>query len=80
MAFEAGSSGRVLACSGKPILMDHDTKQDPELQAKVDAWKQPFEEYVTNVIGVTEADLSGENCKEVECLSEFCCLHARSNH
>lgn len=60
--------------------MDHDTKQDPELQAKVNAWKKPFEEYIENVIGVTEADLDGgDTCKEVECPSKFCCLFAMRN-
>jgi 2',3'-cyclic-nucleotide 2'-phosphodiesterase (5'-nucleotidase family) len=67
VAFEAGPSGRVLAYAGGPIPMDKTTKQDPSLQAKVDAWRKPFEGYAKEVVGVITDNLDATKCQQGEC-------------
>lgn len=72
VSFEAGASGRILKYSGEPILMDHNTKQDPELQAKVNAWKEPFEKYAKEPVGFSPSILDANACNDEECEFNFC--------
>ena len=67
VAFEAGSGGRVLAYEGGPITMDSSTPQQPEFQAKVDAWRAPFDSYSKEVVGWTEGILDQTMCQKGEC-------------
>jgi 5'-nucleotidase len=69
VAFEAGSGGRVLAYEGGPITMDSSTPQQPEFQAKVDAWRAPFDSYSKEVVGWTEGVLDQTMCQRGECES-----------
>jgi 2',3'-cyclic-nucleotide 2'-phosphodiesterase (5'-nucleotidase family) len=67
VAFEAGPGGHVLAYAGGPIPMDKTIEQDPALQAKIDAWRQPFGDYAKEVVGVTTGDLDATKCQQGEC-------------
>lgn len=67
VSFESGPGGRVLEYSGGPIYMDKTTKQDPELQAQVDAWREPFDEYASEVVGLVTEVLDATRCQNGEC-------------
>lgn len=67
VAFEKGPLGRVLEYTGGPIYMDRSTKQDPVLQAQVDAWRKPFDAYSKTVVGYTRAVLDQTMCQLEEC-------------
>jgi 2',3'-cyclic-nucleotide 2'-phosphodiesterase (5'-nucleotidase family) len=67
VAFESGPSGRVLTYAGGPIPMDKTIKQDPALQAKVDVWRKPFDDYAKEVVGVITDRLDATKCQQGEC-------------
>lgn len=67
VAFEPGPSGRVLAYAGGPIPIDKTTEQDPALQAKVDAWRKPFDDYAKEIVGIITDDLDATECQQGEC-------------
>lgn len=48
--------------------MDKTTKQDPELQAQVDAWRKPFDDYANQVVGRVTDDLDATKCQKGECV------------
>lgn len=61
------ADGSVLAYRGAPVHLTNTTAQDPELQAQVDAWRQPFQAYATEVVGFTETELVQATCQAEEC-------------
>ncbi|KIX06144.1 uncharacterized protein Z518_04118 [Rhinocladiella mackenziei CBS 650.93] len=64
--------GRVLAYHGGPIHLTNQTEQDPALQAQVEAWRGPFEEFAAQEVGETLVVLDQETCQEMECtLGDF---------
>lgn len=67
VAFENSPGGRVLEYSGGPIYMDNSTKQDPDLQEKVDTWRKPFDDYAKEVVGVVTKTLDATKCQKGEC-------------
>jgi 5'-nucleotidase len=60
--------GRIMGYRGKPIHLTNETSQDKELQAKIESWRGPFEEFAAEVLGSTDADLVQETCQEGDCL------------
>lgn len=66
MTFDA--AGKPLAYTGLPVHLTNTTVQDPEVQAQVDAWRGPFEEFAAEVIGQTENDLDQTTCQLGDCL------------
>lgn len=52
---------------GGPIHLTNETEQNATLQAQIDEWRIPFEEYAAEVIGSTEVVLDQETCQEQEC-------------
>ena len=52
---------------GGPIHLTNETEQNATLQAQIDEWRVPFEEYAAEVIGSTEVVLDQETCQEQEC-------------
>ncbi len=69
IAFENGPGGHVLEYTGGPIVMDNSISQDKDLQAKVDAWREPFAEFSKEVVGWTNGDLDETRCQFDECAS-----------
>jgi len=67
IAFENGPGGHVLEYTGGPIVMDDSISQDKDLQAKVDAWREPFAEFSKEVVGWTNGDLDETRCQFDEC-------------
>jgi 2',3'-cyclic-nucleotide 2'-phosphodiesterase (5'-nucleotidase family) len=64
--------GRIVAFSGAPIHMDNSTAQDTELQAQIDEWRKPFEEYSAEKIGTALVTLEQSMCQKEECtLGDF---------
>lgn len=61
------ASGHVLEYHGAPIHLTNQTKQDPGLQAQVDAWREPFEEFANEVVGESAVELVQETCQVEEC-------------
>ncbi|KAI1125829.1 Metallo-dependent phosphatase-like protein [Nemania abortiva] len=61
------ADGRILAYHGAPIHLTNTTKQDEALQAQVDAWRVPFEEFAAEEIGETSIVLDQSTCQEKEC-------------
>ncbi|KAI0490204.1 Metallo-dependent phosphatase-like protein [Xylaria cf. heliscus] len=60
-------SGKILAYHGAPIHLTNTTKQDPDLQAQVDAWRVPFEEFASEEIGESKIVLDQTTCQKKEC-------------
>jgi len=61
--------GRVRSVVGKPILMEASRRQEAELQARVDAWRESFTEWAERAIGLNEVanDFKNPNCKDFPC-------------
>ncbi|KAB5533536.1 Metallo-dependent phosphatase-like protein [Coniochaeta sp. 2T2.1] len=62
------ADGKVVGYHGAPIPLSNLTAQDPELQAKVDAWGKPFEEFGAEVVGSSTVELDQSTCQQKECL------------
>lgn len=67
VAFETTKNGRILAYSGGPIPMTSETKQDKALQKKIDAWREPFDAFSKEVVGIATGVLDGSSCQKGEC-------------
>ncbi|EMR70526.1 putative 5 -nucleotidase protein [Eutypa lata UCREL1] len=61
------TEGKVLAYHGAPIHLTNTTKQDEGLQAQIDEWRGPFEEFANEVVGETNIVLDQSTCQEQEC-------------
>lgn len=61
------TAGHVLEYHGAPIHLTNQTKQDPDLQAQVDAWREPFQEFANEVVGESAVELVQETCQAEEC-------------
>ncbi|OTA86146.1 hypothetical protein M434DRAFT_82258 [Hypoxylon sp. CO27-5] len=61
------SEGKILAYHGAPIHMTNTTKQDASLQAQIEEWRKPFEEYAAEKIGTTNIVLDRSTCQAQEC-------------
>lgn len=62
------ATGSVVEYHGAPVHLTNSTKQDEGLQAQIDAWREPFEEYASEVVGSASVYLGQETCQEEECL------------
>lgn len=60
--------GKILAYHGAPIHITNTTEQDADLQAQIDEWRGPFEEFAAEVIGISNVELDQTTCQEKECL------------
>ncbi|KAF2744756.1 5'-nucleotidase [Sporormia fimetaria CBS 119925] len=60
--------GKILAYHGAPIHLTNTTEQDADLQAQIDSWRGPFEEFAAEVLGVSNVVLEQESCREKECV------------
>ncbi|KAK0727584.1 Metallo-dependent phosphatase-like protein [Lasiosphaeria miniovina] len=66
------AAGKILEYHGAPIHLTNATAQDPELQAEVDAWRVPFQEFSSQVIGFSDVVLDQSTCQMQECtLGDF---------
>ncbi|KAH7038387.1 5'-nucleotidase [Microdochium trichocladiopsis] len=61
------AEGRAVSYTGGPINMDNTTAQDEGLQAQIDAWRVPFEEFAAEVVGYTNVELVQATCQTAEC-------------
>ncbi|KAG4220707.1 hypothetical protein PC116_g30814, partial [Phytophthora cactorum] len=59
--------GKILAYHGAPIHLTNTTKQDEGLQAQVEEWRKPFEEFAAEEIGTTNVVLDQSTCQKQEC-------------
>jgi 2',3'-cyclic-nucleotide 2'-phosphodiesterase (5'-nucleotidase family) len=62
------AEGKILEYHGGPIHLTNETEQNATLQAQIDAWRVPFEEFSSEVIGTTNVGLDQTTCQERECL------------
>lgn len=66
------SEGKIVAYTGAPIHLTNATAQDPELQAQIEAWRVPFEEFAAEVVGESNVVLEQSTCQREECtLGDF---------
>ena len=66
------ANGKVLAYHGAPIHLTNTTKQEPRLQAQIDAWRVPFEEFAAKEVGYSNVVLDQTTCQLRECtLGDF---------
>ncbi|KAI8931679.1 hypothetical protein NX059_011326 [Plenodomus lindquistii] len=61
-------SGKILAYNGAPIHITNTTEQDPDLQAQIESWRGPFEEFAAEVLGTSNVELDQTTCRRQECL------------
>ncbi|KAM0273991.1 hypothetical protein ACHAQH_008048 [Verticillium albo-atrum] len=59
--------GHALSYHGGPIHLTNATAQDEKLQAQIDSWRGPFEEFASLVVGFTNNDLVQSTCQTQEC-------------
>lgn len=65
-------AGKILAYHGAPIHLTNTTKQDADLQAQIKAWRGPFEEFASEVLGKSSVELDQTTCQQQECtLGDF---------
>jgi 2',3'-cyclic-nucleotide 2'-phosphodiesterase (5'-nucleotidase family) len=62
------TQGKILAYHGAPIHITNTTKQEPNLQAQIKAWRGPFEEFAAEVLGTSQVELDQTTCQQGECL------------
>lgn len=62
------TQGKILAYHGAPIHLTNATEQDTELQAQIDEWRKPFEEFAAEVLGTSQVELDQSTCQKGECL------------
>lgn len=62
------ATGAAVEYRGAPVHLTNSTKQDLGLQAQIEAWREPFEEFASEVVGSTSVYLGSETCQEEECL------------
>lgn len=60
--------GKILAYHGAPIHLTNTTEQDANLQAQIDEWRGPFEEFAAEVLGESKVELDQTTCQQQECL------------
>jgi 2',3'-cyclic-nucleotide 2'-phosphodiesterase (5'-nucleotidase family) len=60
--------GKILEYHGGPIHLTNETEQNATLQAQIEEWRVPFEEFASEVIGTTNVELDQTTCQEQECL------------
>lgn len=60
--------GSILGYHGAPIHLTNTTAQEEELQEKIEEWRGPFEEFASEILGETDAELGQEDCQESDCL------------
>lgn len=51
--------------------MDWRTEMDKELESKVKLWREPFEDYAKEVVGVVLDVLDATQCQKGECESKY---------
>lgn len=61
------AEGKVTEFTGAPIHLDNTTAQDSELQAAVEEWRVPFEEYAAKVLATSIGVLDQTTCQAQEC-------------
>ncbi|RDW71734.1 hypothetical protein BP5796_07768 [Coleophoma crateriformis] len=61
-------SGKILSYHGAPVHLANATEQDPGLQAQIEAWRAPFEEFAAQVVGESLVELDQTTCQMQECL------------
>ena len=65
-------AGKVLEYHGGPIHLTNETEQEPDLQAQIEEWAVPFEEFAAEELGTSNVVLDQETCQEQECtLGDF---------
>lgn len=62
------AEGKILAYHGAPIHLTNTTEQNTTLQAQIEAWRGPFEEFAAQVVGVSNVVLEQSTCQQEECL------------
>ncbi|UPX20480.1 5'-nucleotidase [Ascochyta rabiei] len=60
--------GKIVAYHGAPIHVTNTTEQDAGLQAQIESWRGPFEEFAAEVLGTSEVELDQTTCQRQECL------------
>ncbi|KAF2973251.1 hypothetical protein GQX73_g265 [Xylaria multiplex] len=61
------ANGKILAYHGAPIHLTNTTKQDEDLQAQIEEWRGPFEEFAAQEIGESNIVLDQTTCQKQEC-------------
>jgi 5'-nucleotidase len=61
------AEGKILAYHGAPIHLTNSTKQDEGLQAQIDEWRGPFEEFAAQEVGNSNIVLDQTTCQKKEC-------------
>ncbi|KAK4096012.1 Metallo-dependent phosphatase [Parathielavia hyrcaniae] len=62
------AQGKILSYHGAPIHLTNTTAQDEELQAQIDEWRGPFEEFAAQEVGYSNVVLDQSTCQQQECL------------
>lgn len=60
--------GKIVAYHGAPIHITNTTEQDADLQAQIESWRGPFEEFAAEVLGTSNVELDQTTCQRQECL------------
>lgn len=59
--------GKIVEYHGAPIHVTNETEQDTDLQAQIEEWRGPFEEYAKEELGVSNVELDQKTCQQKEC-------------
>ncbi|XP_047032317.1 protein 5NUC-like isoform X3 [Helicoverpa zea] len=61
------SNGEIIRSNGNPILLDNSIKQDPEVLAIVNRYRENIMIITEEVVGTTSVILDGQSCRLKEC-------------
>ncbi|XP_049706520.2 protein 5NUC isoform X3 [Helicoverpa armigera] len=61
------SNGEIIRSNGNPILLDNSIKQDPEVLAIVNRYRENIMIITEEVVGTTSVILDGRSCRLKEC-------------
>lgn len=64
---EFDDNGRISAYSGQPIRLTDKVKQDSKLESQIIAWKQPFLDFASEVVGFAKGPFAQMTCQLTEC-------------
>jgi 2',3'-cyclic-nucleotide 2'-phosphodiesterase (5'-nucleotidase family) len=67
MSIAFDPTGKIVSYEGNPVRLDNTTTQDPQLDAEVAQWREPFDAMAHEVVGNSSVLLDQSDCQYSEC-------------
>jgi 2',3'-cyclic-nucleotide 2'-phosphodiesterase (5'-nucleotidase family) len=67
MSIAFDPTGKIVSYEGTPVRLGNTTAQDPQLDAEVAQWREPFDAMAQEVVGNSSVLLDQSDCQYSEC-------------